>query len=382
MKTSSIEKIIVKYITNQASLNELEKLEEWIQNSKNEQLFISYLKANYAIDYNMKDFDVNHSKKQLLEYISKEKKVFKLRNRIYKCVAAASILLIISLTVFFNKNKEEQFIEPIIVNNQIEIGSDKATLTLADGSNIVLGKGQVYESVNVKSNGEEIIYNKKPNKEITYNYLTIPRGGQFSIKLSDGTQVWLNSESQLKYPVNFILGQTRMVELVYGEAYFDVSPSTENKGSKFKVFNQSQEIEVIGTEFNVKSYKDEANVYTTLAEGMVTVSFKGKKKNLIPGQQSILSSNNNLLVKTVDVYNEISWKEGVFSFEDKSLKDIMKVLSRWYDMEVIFKNKAIEDEEFIGILDKNQKIEEILISIKNSGIISDYEIENQKIVLE
>ena len=382
MKTSSIEKIIVKYITNQASLNELEKLEEWIQNSKNEQLFISYLKANYAIDYNMKDFDVNHSKKQLLEYISKEKKVFKLRNRIYKCVAAASILLIISLTVFFNKNKEEQFIEPIIVNNQIEIGSDKATLTLADGSNIVLGKGQVYESVNVKSNGEEIIYNKKPNKEITYNYLTIPRGGQFSIKLSDGTQVWLNSESQLKYPVNFILGQTRMVELVYGEAYFDVSPSTENKGSKFKVFNQSQEIEVIGTEFNVKSYKDEANVYTTLAEGMVTISFKGKKKNLIPGQQSILCSNNNLLVKTVDVYNEISWKEGVFSFEDKSLKDIMKVLSRWYDMEVVFKNKAIEDEEFIGILDKNQKIEEILISIKNSGIISDYEIENQKIVLE
>ena len=382
MKTSSIEKIIVKYITNQASLNELEKLEEWIQNSKNEQLFISYLKANYAIDYNMKDFDVNHSKKQLLEYISKEKKVFKLRNRIYKYVAAASILLIISLTVFFNKNKEEQFIEPIIVDNQIEIGSDKATLTLADGSTIILGKGQVYESVNVKSNGEEIIYNKKPNKEITYNYLTIPRGGQFSIKLSDGTQVWLNSESQLKYPVNFILGETRMVELVYGEAYFDVSPSTENKGSKFKVFNQSQEIEVIGTEFNVKSYKDEANVYTTLAEGMVTISFKGKKKNLIPGQQSILSSNNNLLVKTVDVYNEISWKEGVFSFEDKTLKDIMKVLSRWYDMEVIFKNKAIEDEEFIGILDKNQKIEEILISIKNSGIISDYEIENKKIVLE
>ena len=87
-------------------------------------------------------------------------------------------------------------------------------------------------------------------------------------------------------------------------------------------------------------------------------------------------------MKTVDVYNEISWKEGVFSFEDKSLKDIMKVLSRWYEMEVIFKNKAIEEEEFIGILDKNQKIEEILISIKNSGIISDYEIENQKIVLE
>ena len=100
--------------------------------------------------------------------------------------------------------------------------------------------------------------------------------------MSDGTQVWLNSESQLKYPVNFIKGQTRQVELVYGEAYFDVSPSVEHNGAKFKVFNQSQEVEVLGTEFNVKAYKDETNIYTTLVEGRVVIDNGALKQSLLP----------------------------------------------------------------------------------------------------
>ncbi|MEN8124970.1 MAG: FecR family protein [Bacteroidota bacterium] len=308
----------------------------------------------------------------------------KIRTLYWKYAAVASVLLIVALTVFLNKeNNLPQVTEPIIVKNKIETGSNKAILTLADGSDVALEKDKIYKSSNVTSNGEEIVYNKRPSKDITYNYLTIPRGGQFSIKLSDGTQVWLNSESQLKYPVTFAKGKTRHVELVYGEAYFDVSPSSDNNGADFNVYNNKQEVHVLGTEFNIKAYKDETNIYTTLVEGKVTVNYEDKKKNLIPNQQLVLSlDNNKLSVKNVDVYNEISWKEGVFSFEEKSLKDIMKVLSRWYDMEVIFKNKAVEDEEFIGILEKDQKIEEILISIKNFGIINDYEIKNKKVVLE
>ncbi len=309
----------------------------------------------------------------------------KIRTSYWKYAAVASVLILVTLTVFLKKeNNLPQFTEPTIVNNhQIKTGIDKAILTLENGSDIPLKHGQVYKSGNATSNGKEIIYNKKPSKDIAYNYLTIPRGGQFSIKLADGTQVWLNSESQLKYPVTFVKGKTRRVELVYGEAYFDVSPSSNHNGANFKVFNNKQEICVLGTEFNIKAYKDEDEIYTTLVEGKVAVSYEGEKQNLIPNQQSILNFNDNsLLVKTVDVYNEISWKEGVFSFEEKPLKYIMKVLSRWYDIEVIFENKEAEEEEFIGILEKNQEIEEILISIKSFGIINDYEIKNKKVVLK
>ena len=148
--------------------------------------------------------------------------------------------------------------------------------------------------------------------------------------LSDGTKVWLNSESQLKYPVAFNDGETRQVELVYGEAYFDVSPSTAHKGARFKVFNQSQEVEVLGTEFNIKAYKDETNIYTTLVEGKVAISAAGKNQILKPNQQSNLNlETGSIEITTVDVYNETTWIDGIFSFENKPLKEILKVLSRW-----------------------------------------------------
>ncbi len=173
------------------------------------------------------------------------------------------------------------------------------------------------------------------------------------------------------------------MELVYGEAYFAVSPSSAHKGAKFMVFNDSQEIEVIGTEFNVKAYKDESNVYTTLVEGKVAISIDDRKQHLVPGQQLYLDkTSKTLLIKAVDVYNETAWKDGVFSFENKTLKEMMEVLSRWYDVEVIIENKSIENEEFVGVLRKNQNLKEILTNIKNFGIIKNFEIHDKKVVLQ
>jgi len=382
-----IENIIIKYMNKSATLSDLEILSKWIKISENKEVFKDFVQTHYAINYSLNDTDVNSSIKQLLEYINSEKEVYKLENRrkIYKFIAAASVLLVISLTVFLNKNEDTQFIEPVIVNSNISVGTDKAILTLEDGELITLEKGTTTQTKNASSNGEEIIYNKSDNQnsKIAYNYLTIPRGGQYYIKLSDGTQVWLNSESKLKYPVSFIDGVTRQVELVYGEAYFDVSPSAEHNGSNFKVFNNQQEVNVYGTEFNIKAYKDEINIYTTLVEGKVAVTFGGKEQKLEPSEQSKFNFKNQVFsVKTVDVYNEISWKEGIFSFEEKSLKEIMKILSRWYDVDIIFNNKTIENEEFIGILSKDQNIEEILTIIKNFGIIKDYQIDDKKVILE
>jgi ferric-dicitrate binding protein FerR (iron transport regulator) len=211
----------------------------------------------------------------------------------------------------------------------------------------------------------------------------VPRGGQFQITLSDGTEVWLNSESQLKYPVTFTDGETRKVELVYGEGYFDVSPSTNHSGASFSVYNKSQEVKVLGTEFNIKAYKDEATIYTTLVEGKVAVTANNNNIILTPNQQSSVNLNNNTLtVNTVDIYDETSWKEGVFSFNKKSLKEIMQVLSRWYDMDVTFENKKIENIGFNGALGKEQNIEEILETIKSFGIVKNYEINNKSIIIK
>ena len=304
-------------------------------------------------------------------------------------VAAASLAILISTSLFYYKNQYNsnnnnvQVASPLIINNNIVVGTDKAILTLANGSDIALVKGVAFNTVHASSNGEEIVYNgKKSGKEIAYNYLTTPRGGQFLVKLSDGTQIWLNSESRLKYPVKFLQGVIRQVELVYGEAYFDVSPSIEHNGTKFKVINQAQEVEVLGTEFNIKAYKDDSNLYTTLIEGKVAVNILNREELLVPNQQLVLDlKNNNTIVSIVDVYRETSWKKGVFSFKNKTLKEIMKVLSRWYEIEVIFENNSLENISFNGTLKKKLSIVDIMETISNVNNMK-YEINNKTVILK
>lgn len=303
-----------------------------------------------------------------------------------KYAVAASIVLLISISFLIKNEKDTEVVAPVITNNTIKTGTDKATLTLEDGTLVALEKGEQYISENLESDGEALVY-KSPStvsKEIIYNYLTIPRGGQYHVILSDGTEVWLNSESQIKYPVTFANKKTRQVELVYGgEAYFDVSPSHENGGSKFKVHTGTQEVEVLGTEFNIRAYNDEDNIYTTLVEGKVTIKNNKHKEILKPKEQAVLDINDNKFVVTdVDVFSEIAWKRGLFSFKNKSLKDIMKVISRWYDVDVIFIDKDLENIEFKGVIKKSQNIEDILTLIKNTDFINDYDIKNSTILLK
>ncbi|WP_289659140.1 FecR family protein [Flavobacterium panacagri] len=299
---------------------------------------------------------------------------------IWRYAAVAAVIVFVS-TIYFYKNdvNEKQPTKVVLTQPVIKPGTDKAILVLANGQQVALGKGSQYSSKGVHSNGTEIIYNNETAKTaIAYNYLTIPRGGQFFIKLADGTKVWLNSESKLKFPVSFVDGEPRQVELVYGEVYFDVSPSTAHKGSHFNVVTKNQNVEVLGTEFNIKAYQDTPAIFTTLVEGKVNLSGSFDNTILKPGYQSVLE-NNRIRVAAVDVFNEVSWKDGTFSFQEMPLKEIMKVLERWYDIKTVFKNKAVENRTFNGILDKDQKIEEILNIISNTNNIA-YEI-NQKTVI-
>lgn len=385
MISAKIENIITKFLTNQASASELSELELWIQDLDNEKLFNQYVKINYTIEYNMKEFNSHKIKIKLLEVFEKEEKAKK-RKKLRKIFyySAAAVVLGIATTTYYFVNKPIET-PVVIVNNTIKVGTSKAILTLEDGSVVALEKDKIYKKNNVVSNGKELVYNnkKKTKSGLAYNYLTIPRGGQFQIKLSDGTAVWLNSESKLKFPVAFVEGKPREVELIYGEVFFNVSPSTEHKGAKFKVLNKDQEVEVLGTEFNIKAYKDEDKIYTTLVEGKVTVSDFKTKKYMIPNQQTIINlKNGDITINPIDAYNEVLWIKGIFSFKGKTLKEIMNVMSRWYDVQVVFQNTELEKVKFNGVLSKNDDIKEILTIIKKTNFINEYEIKDHKIIIK
>lgn len=384
MDKLEIDKLIVRLIDNSISEEESIKLATWLEQRDNLNYFNEFIAINHLINSKQK-FDHRYS---LKEFVSKnQNKTRRLTNRLM--YAAASVVVFISIAVFFNKNKSAETIAPnIIVDNPIKIGTNKATLTLEDGSVVVLEKGQKFRSNNVESTGEELVYKPENTKtaNASYNFLTIPRGGEYYVKLSDGTEVWLNSESKLKYPVAFVEGDVRKVELLYGEAYFKVSPSTKHQGAKFQVVTGLQEVEVLGTEFNIKAYQDEDVIFTTLVEGKVSVNETGsqlQKEILKPSEQLALNKlDKSRTVSEVDVYSEIAWKKGLFSFKSKSLVDIMKVLSRWYDVDIVFEDKNLETIQFKGVLSKNQNITEILNLIKNTNFIKAYEIKHNQIIIK
>ena len=375
---------ITKLLTNTITKQELLELKEWLANSKNQSTLQEYIKGFHDLNLVMLKNNIDEALNKVINEIDKYEKnikVIPLYNRNLFKYAVAILILITSGYFFLTNNNKANPDTPIIVNNNISTGTNKAILTLEDGSQIRLEKGENYITDNLSSNGEEIIYTSpvsvKP--KIAYNYLTVPRGGEYFVKLSDGTQVWLNSESKFKYPVNFIKGETREVELVYGEAYFDVSPSTNHNGSKFKVSTGIQEVEVLGTEFNIKAYTDENTIYTTLVEGKISINNTLLKENLNPGEQSNVNlTNQSMSISKVNVYNETSWKNGVFSFENMPLKKIMKVLSRWYDLDMIFVDSEIGNKLFTGSLGREQSIEEILSIIHKLNRIN-YKIDNKTI---
>lgn len=310
----------------------------------------------------------------------------------YSVAAAAVLIAFVSLGIWFDDDSSLTNTSTVVeVENPIVPGVYKATLTLDDGTQVILEEGTLFNSNNIHSNGSEIAYddipvNSSKSSEVKYNVISIPRKGQFSLKLSDGTQVWLNSETEIKYPVQFIAGQTRKVELVYGEAYFDVSPSTAHEGTGFKVLSGDQEVSVLGTEFNIKAYHEDAYILTTLVEGSVALGVKNKvvtKQILKPSQQSIFNKlNSNITINQVDPKYEVSWKDGNFTFYKKPLKEIMLVMERWYDVKIEFENKKIEDIQFTGRINKTQNLEEILYQIKTTTYLNAYEIKEKEIILK
>lgn len=383
MKKSKAHKIIVKFLDKEAASHELDQLNNWLKNKKNQTDFNRFVRAEYLTIASMSDYDLQEAKKNIYKKLEKVKKAHRIA--IYKRIAVAASFVLLFTLGLIEINKKEK---GVIQTETIEIGSSKAILTLENGNQVSLEKGKSYTNGKVNSNGEELLYvatsQTKDNQDVpSYNCLAIPRGGKFFIRLVDGTKVWLNSESKIKYPTRFIKGETRMVELLYGEAYFEVSPSTKHNGDAFKVITKTQEINVLGTEFNIKAYNNEDEIATTLVNGSVEINNGKVKKTIKPNQQSVINSKNPDLIKIleIDAAQETSWVKGIFSFNEETLEEMMQVLSRWYNVDVVFETAERKSYVFTGVLERTKSINDVLKLIEGT---SDDDIEfeiNQKIII-
>jgi transmembrane sensor len=295
-------------------------------------------------------------------------------------VAAASVLLLLAGGVWYLRNNNRApLISPTasvlrtnIFKNDIAPGNNKAILTLANGSSIVLDSAQngslaqQGHTLVIKLSNGQLAYKQEAGSNqqpvpVNYNTVTVPIGGQYQLVLPDGTRVWLNSASTLRFPTAFT-GADRTVELT-GEAYFEVRT---NKNQPFRVALDNMKIDVLGTHFNVMAYKEEGAAQTTLLEGAVKVSGLGKAGAgttsviLAPDEQAELKDGDNIRVrKNVDTDEVMAWKDGLFYFHNTDIRTIMQQLSRWYDIDVVYEPAQVK-AHFYAKIPMNTNISTVL----------------------
>ncbi|MET4139781.1 FecR domain-containing protein [Pedobacter sp. UYP1] len=280
-----------------------------------------------------------------------------------KILAAALLLVMLSVATYFIKNQDKSIVYSQY-NGELVPGGNKATLTLADGTKLSLtdaANGKVAEQAGVSirktADGQllyelkEITANQQTKPNLLYNTISTPAGGQYQLILPDGTHVWLNAASSLRYPASFAAFKQRRVELK-GEAYFEVAKlNIQAAHIPFIVASRSQEVEVLGTHFNINSYEDEGVCATTLLEGSVKVSRPAVFEQILsPGEQAL--AGQDLQVLKVDPLTAIAWKNGLFKFENANIYTIMKQFSRWYNVDVGYEGK-IPDNKFTGEVYRN-----------------------------
>ncbi|HEU4606521.1 MAG TPA: FecR domain-containing protein [Chitinophagaceae bacterium] len=294
----------------------------------------------------------------------------------YKMWWAAAVVVLVAAGGYFllNQHPRNDFAkakpQSVPLQNDIAPGGDKAVLTLADGSRVVLdsaANGALTRQGNVtviKLNGQ-LAYNKggASQTEVLYNTISTPRGGQYQLVLADGSKVWLNAASSLRFPTAFT-GKERRVELK-GEGYFEVA---HDETRPFHVDVNDMDVQVLGTHFNINSYSDEDAVRTTLLEGAVKVSRGGKEQLLRPGQQAVIAEGSSeiALEKNQDMDRVISWKNGLFDFENDPLPVVMRQLSRWYDVEVKYMS-AIPGGHYTGAIRRQANLSEVLKMLELAG---------------
>jgi len=378
---SQVDNYRAQSVANETFFKEIEKV--WLLSGKSASLtLINQDKAIARFQKRLLDISPSHSgKKSKLRFAP-----------LIRWTAAAAILIVAATTIYLYNTgiligkKERPYASDVLP------GSNKAVLVLADGRKISLtdvNNGNVAKEAGIsisKTTDGQLVYTvsdaaldkNTENLDNAFNTIETPKGGMWQVKLPDGSSVWLNAASSLTYPLTFSKNQKRIVELK-GEAYFEVA---KDKLHPFVVKTPRQEIEVLGTHFNINSYADEAVVKTTLLEGSVKVnSYQADRATEIlkPGEQSILTTKG-FDIKQVDADEVIDWKNGYFMFNNEKQESIMRKITRWYNVQVEYADASAKEVTYYGSISRFENVSKILRKFEQTGEVR-FEINKNRITV-
>ncbi|MEI2739398.1 MAG: FecR domain-containing protein [Chitinophagaceae bacterium] len=379
---------ILKYLRNELNSHDKAQLDTWLAENQKNQILFEQLTNEQVIQNELKFFEtlsVDMAWQNIKSQTVEKNKVINInRRRRWWYVAAAAVVLIGVYTLYLFPEKRSTHTD--IVKNKTEKpdiapGGNKAILTLADGTSIILDtalNGDLASQGNVKviKIDGQITYNPSgKTTDIVYNTISTPRGGQYQLILADGSKVWLNAASTLRFPTAFNSNE-RKVDLT-GEGYFEVA---HNAAKQFKVNVAGKgDVEVLGTQFNISSYSDEKDIKTTLLEGKVRMTAAGNSQILAPGQQAQLKANGTItVINNVNTEEVIAWKNGLFKLNSADIPTIMRQIARWYDLEIVYLGK-IPEGHISGTVPMNMSLSKVLDALQLSGI--NFTMEGKKMII-
>ncbi len=386
MISSEMKKRIVKYLTNEANSEDLNLLSEWITDEGNKQIFDQYVREHYEITMAMNRPDIEKIKKNLLQKIKRDKKLFYLgRARSLMKYAAVGLVFLVAGFFFRQDNfkawddgsglaPKETSVTVVLDDGTVDIINPDENRKVRDANGRVIGN----------QDGSKLTYRESPTSEKpVYSTLNVPYGKRFDVVLSDGTHVFLNSGTSLRYPVHFLKGHDRAVFLT-GEAYFDVAKDEEHP---FVVNANELAIEVLGTRFNVSHYPEDSSINTVLVEGSVELhkrkggSEKGEAVLLEPGfKAEWQKADGAITVENVDTHIHTGWVQGKLIFRNTTFQKIRQALSRKYNVTIKNENKNLDEQLFDATFDI-ETVEEILESFNKSYAIK-YKIEQNEVIIQ
>lgn len=399
----SIKELFRRYLRDQCSPSEVKRLLHYFDAGDNEPLLAELIRQQLEMEE--EDSELTITQQNLLdkafENIShaiatsgegeKQPRITLIRRSWFQLAMAACFLLFVAFTVFLvlsNPRHREITAQQEQTKTEADVapGRTTAILTLADGKKIVLdttadGRLAVQGAVNVQKQNGQITYSNTENKEgavAAYNSITTAKGNLYSLVFADGSRVWLNAASSIRFPT-FFSGRERRVELS-GEGYFEVAknPSMPFRVAIVSPSGLSREVEVLGTQFNVNAYTDEPDVKTTLLEGRIKVKQADGEQTLAPGQQALLTPDRILVKKDVDVTAAVAWKEGFFFFHQTDFPTLMRQVARWYDIEVEFKGSGPKDD-FSGKISRDVPLSNLIKVLQLNDV--HLKMEGKKIVV-
>lgn len=308
----------------------------------------------------------------------------------YKISIAATILIMFSVGAYFylKQPSATKVNKVAYFKNDIAPGRNEAILTLSNGKKVDLNnarKGTIAKQGNTsikKTQDGQLVYNStaditEADKALLYNTVATPKGGQYQVDLPDGTKVWLDAGSSIRFPLAFSNNERRVE--ISGEAYFEVA---KNKALPFRVVTSNQIVEVLGTHFNINAYRDEDATKTTLLEGSVKVSHPDQKdaRFLTPGQQSSVQPGREPIdIQNVNTEDAVAWKNGYFAFDHTDLHSLMRQLSRWYNVDVVYEGN-VPDDEFVGQISRSANLSQVLKILELGDL--HFKIKNNKLIVQ